>query len=170
MGARQITDSLGLDLYPTFSPDGAQIAYCSDRGGGFEIYVRQLIAGGREIQITSDGQDSLQPAWSRDGREIAFTSRGRPGIWLVPALGGTPRRLTEFGSRPAWSPDGTTLVFQSSGPTDTSASVSSAASYSSIATQAAAFPPRREPTLRPQPRGHEEACVPAPGSRHVREM
>src|ERR1035438_2968636 len=31
-------------------------------------------------------------------------------------------------------------------------------------------PPRREPALRPQPRRHEEARVPAPGSRHVREM
>jgi Tol biopolymer transport system component/DNA-binding winged helix-turn-helix (wHTH) protein len=112
--ARQVTDSLGLDLFPSFSPDGAQIAYSSDRGGTFEIFVRQLAAGGREIQITSDGQDNLQPAWSPDGREIAYASRGRPGIWLVPALGGTPRRLSEFGSRPAWSPDGTTIAFQSS--------------------------------------------------------
>jgi len=130
--ARQITESLGLDSYPSFSPDGAQIAYSSDRGGRFEIYVRQLAAGGREIQITSDGQDNLHPAWSPDGREIAYVSRGRPGIWLMPALGGTPRRLTDFGSRPAWSPDGTTLVFQSSGPTDLSASAPAAAPPSSL--------------------------------------
>jgi Tol biopolymer transport system component/DNA-binding winged helix-turn-helix (wHTH) protein len=130
--AQQVTDSLGLDLFPSFSPDGAQIAYCSDRGGGFEIYVRQLTAGGREIQITSDRQDNLQPAWSPDGREIAYTSRGRPGVWVVPALGGTPRRLTEFGSHPAWSPDGTTLAFQSTGPTDISASAPAAAPPSSL--------------------------------------
>ncbi len=130
--ARQATDSLGLDLYPSFSPDGAQIAYSSARGGPFEIYVRQLAAGGREIQITSDGQDNLHPSWSPDGREIAYASRGRPGIWLMPALGGTPRRLTDFGSRPAWSPDGTTLVFQSGGPTDISASAPAAAPTSSL--------------------------------------
>jgi len=111
---RQVTDSLGLDLYPSFSPDGAQFAYASERGGGFEIFVRQLAAGGREIQITSDGHDNLQPAWSPTGREIAFSSQGLQGVWLVPALGGAPRRLTDFGSHPAWSPDGTTIVFQSS--------------------------------------------------------
>ncbi len=135
--ARQVTDSLGLDVYPSFSPDGAEIAYSSDTAGSFEIFVRQL-AGGREIQITSDGQDNLQPAWSPDGRSIAYTSRGRPGIWLVPALGGTPRRLTEFGSRPSWSPDGATLAFQSVGPTDVSASAAAAAPPSSLFLVAAA--------------------------------
>ena len=136
--ARQVTDSLGLDVFPSFSPDGAQIAYASDRGGGFEIYVRQLATGGREIQITSDGQDNLQPAWSPNGREIAYGSRGRPGIWLVPSLGGTPRRLTEFGSRPAWSPDGATLAFQSAGPNDVSASAASASPPSTLFLVAAA--------------------------------
>lgn len=130
--ARQLTDSLGLDLYPSFSPDGAQIAYCSDRGGGFEIFVRQLAAGGREIQVTSDGQDNTQPAWSPDGREIAYASRGRPGVWLVPAFGGMPRRLTDFGSRPAWSPDGTTIAFQSTFTTALAATDPAAAPPSSL--------------------------------------
>ncbi len=128
----QVTDSLGLDLFPTFSPDGAQIAYASERGSGYEIFVRQLAAGSREIQVTSDGQDNVQPAWSPDGREIAYVSRGRPGIWLVPALGGTPRRLTAFGSRPAWSPDGTRLAFQSTALQDVSASAPAAISPASL--------------------------------------
>jgi Tol biopolymer transport system component/DNA-binding winged helix-turn-helix (wHTH) protein len=131
---RQVTDSMGLDLYPTFSPDGAEIAYSSDRGQGFEIFVRQLVAGGREIQITSDGQDNHQPAWSPNGREIAFASRERPGIRLVPALGGAPHRLTDFGSHPAWSPDGTTLVFQSMGIRDVWAGAAAAISPSSLFT------------------------------------
>jgi Tol biopolymer transport system component/DNA-binding winged helix-turn-helix (wHTH) protein len=131
-GARQLSDSLGLDQFPSFSPDGAEIAYCSDRGGGFEIFVRQLAAGGREIQITADGRDNFEPAWSPDGRQIAYASRGRPGIWLVPALGGMPRRLTEFGSRPAWSPDGTTLAFQSAAPTDVLDAGQAAAPHSSL--------------------------------------
>ncbi len=131
-GARQITDSLGLDQFPSFSPDGAEIAYCSDRGVGFEIFVRQLATGGREIQITADGRDNLEPAWSPDGRQIAYASRSRPGIWLVPALGGMPRRLTEFGSRPAWSPDGATLAFQSAAPMDVSAAGPAAAPPSSL--------------------------------------
>jgi Tol biopolymer transport system component/DNA-binding winged helix-turn-helix (wHTH) protein len=109
----QLTDSLGLDMTPSFSPDGAQVAYCSDRDGSFEIYVRQLAPGGRDVRITADGRGSFQPAWSPDGREIAYTTRALPGVWVVPALGGEPRRLTTFGSHPAWSPDGATIAFPS---------------------------------------------------------
>ncbi|MFI5180832.1 MAG: winged helix-turn-helix domain-containing protein [Thermoanaerobaculia bacterium] len=134
----QVTESLGVDRLPPVSPDGAQIAYCSDRDGTFEIYVRQLAPGGREIRITSDGRDNFQPAWSPDGRQIAYASRAVPGIWLVPALGGEPRRLTTFGSRPAWSPDGATLAFQSGGVVELSATSPSAAPPSSLWLVAAA--------------------------------
>jgi Tol biopolymer transport system component len=111
----QVTTSSGLDFYPAFSPDGNAIAYSSERRGSFEIYVKQLAPGGGEIQITSDGQQSVEPAWSPDGRLLAYHSKERRGIWLVPALGGTARRLTDFGSRPAWSPDGSQIAFQSDG-------------------------------------------------------
>jgi len=111
--ATQITTSNGLSFYPTFSPDGTEIAYSTDRGKGFEIFVRQLAAGGKEVQITSDGNQNMQPAWSPDGNLIAYYSKNLTGIWLVPALGGTARKLTEFGSRPAWSRDGQWLAFQS---------------------------------------------------------
>ncbi len=114
----QLTNSLGSDLFPSFSPDGAAISYCSDRDGTFEVYVRQLAPGGREIRITSDGHDNVQPAWSPDGRQIAYTSRAEKGVWLVPALGGEPHRLTTFGARPSWSPDGATIAFQSGAPVD----------------------------------------------------
>lgn len=108
----QITSWLGLDIYPTLSPDGSSIAYSSDHSGNFEIYVRPLAPGGREIQITSDGQQNLQPAWSPDGQHIAYYSKNRGGIWVVAALGGVALRLTEFGSEPAWSPDSSMIAFQ----------------------------------------------------------
>ena len=110
----QITTSSGLSFYPTFSPDATEIAYSTDRGKGFEVFVRQLAAGGKEVQITSDGEQNLQPAWSPDGNLIAYYSRMRGGIWLIPALGGTARKVTEFGSHPAWSRDGKWIAFQSS--------------------------------------------------------
>ncbi|HEY0321648.1 MAG TPA: protein kinase [Pyrinomonadaceae bacterium] len=111
--SKQITSWAGLDVFPAFSPDGNSIAYSSDHNGSFEIYVKQLTPGGREIQLTSDGQQNFQPAWSPDGQRIAFHSNKRGGIWVVPYLGGAPKQLTDFGSRPAWSPDGTLIVFQS---------------------------------------------------------
>lgn len=116
----QLTASMGLDSYPAFSPDGASIAYSSDRNGHFEIYIKPLAPGGREIQITSDGEQNFQPAWSPDGQMIVYYSRHRGGIWVVPAMGGLTKQLTEFGSRPAWSRDGQMIAFQSYGLPDLS--------------------------------------------------
>jgi eukaryotic-like serine/threonine-protein kinase len=118
LSTTQITFSTGLDQYPSLSPDGNSIAYSSDQSGNFEIYVKQLTPGGREIQLTSDGQHNLQPAWSPDGQRIAFYSKGRGGIWIMPALGGSAKQLTDFGSRPAWSRDGATIAFQSGLPSE----------------------------------------------------
>ncbi|HJR06105.1 MAG TPA: winged helix-turn-helix domain-containing protein [Pyrinomonadaceae bacterium] len=108
-----ITSAPGLDLNPSFSPDGNTLAYTSDRSGSLEIYAKPLAPGGREMQLTSDGNQNREPAWSPDGSTIAYHSAKRGGIWLMPALGGVPKRLTEFGCSPAWSRDGSTVAFQS---------------------------------------------------------
>src|SRR5439155_1944179 len=109
----RITAWSGLDTQPTLSPDGNSVAYSSNHNGSFEIYIKQLTPGGREIQLTSDGQENLQPAWSPDGQRLAYYSKKRGGIWLVPTLGGAPRQLTEFGSGAKWSHDGSQIAFQS---------------------------------------------------------
>ncbi len=107
----QITTSPGLHLYPSFSPDGANIAYSSDRSGRFEIYVQPLTSGAGEVRITSDGEQNAEPAWSPDGQNIAYMSELRKGIFVVPATGGTPQRMTRFGTHPSWSPDGAKIAF-----------------------------------------------------------
>ncbi len=117
----QVTSSAGLDINPAFSPDGKSLAYASDRTGSFEIYVRPLLAGAREIQITNDGARNLQPVWSPGGESLAYVSKTKGGIWVVPSLGGVPRRLTDFGSAPAYSPDGSWIAFQADPVNDVSA-------------------------------------------------
>ncbi len=112
----QLTFSTALDQFPSLSPDGKSIAYCSDQNGSFEIYVKQLTPGGRDMQLTNDQQQNLEPAWSPDAQHIAYFSKNLGGIWVVPAMGGTPKQLVEFGSRPAWSRDGSMIAFQSSAP------------------------------------------------------
>jgi Tol biopolymer transport system component len=118
----KITFSPGLDQFPSLSPDGNSIAYSSDQNGSFEIYMKQLTPGAGEIQLTSDKQENSEPAWSPDGQRIAFYSKGRKGIWVMPALGGSAKQLTEFGSCPAWSRDGSMIAFQSGAPADIAAS------------------------------------------------
>jgi dipeptidyl aminopeptidase/acylaminoacyl peptidase len=65
-----------------------------------------------------------EPRLSPDGRHVAFTlretdlaaDRGRSDLWLVPAAGGEPRRLTaseENDTAPDWAPDGAGLYFLS---------------------------------------------------------
>jgi serine/threonine protein kinase/WD40 repeat protein len=112
----QVTFSAGLDGFPSLSPDSKSVAYSSNQNGTFEIYVKQLSASGGELQLTNDGQFNLYPAWSPDGQRIAYHSRKRGGIWVVSALGGPARQLTDTGARPAWSPDGAFIAFQSDSP------------------------------------------------------
>lgn len=109
---RQITTWPGLDSNPAFSPDGESIAYSSDHTGNFEIYIRSIAPDGRDMQLTTDGYQNFDPAWSPDGKRIAYYSMKRGGIFMIPALGGVAKQLTEFGSHPVWSPDGQWLAFQ----------------------------------------------------------
>ena len=111
----QVTFKPGFDRDPTLSPDGNAVAYTSIREGSSEIFVKQLAAGGDEIQLTADGEENVEPVWSPDGQRIVF-SKNRRGIWIVPALGGVPKQLVEFGSAPTWSRDGTFVAFQSGPP------------------------------------------------------
>jgi Tol biopolymer transport system component len=109
----QVTFSSGFDAFPAISPDGKSVAYSSDQNGNFEIYIKQLTADGAELQLTSDGQQNTHPTWSPDGQKIAYYSRDRGGIWVVSAIGGNAKQLTEFGAKPNWSKDGTQIAFQS---------------------------------------------------------
>ena len=107
----QITFSSAYDRTPSLSPDGNSVAYSAVQKGSSQIFVKQLTAGGSELQLTSDSQENLEPAWSQDGQRIAF-SRTRRGIWIIPSLGGVAKQLTEFGTNPAWSRDGKLVAFQ----------------------------------------------------------
>lgn len=109
--ARQLTTSDAFEFGPTFSPDGASLAYTANRSGRISLWVRSLAPGGRERELAETSGARIA-AWSPDGRYIAYDSYN--GIWIVPPTGGSPRQLVERGGTPRWSPDGTTLVFQNS--------------------------------------------------------
>lgn len=112
--AIQVTTSAGLDLSPSFSPDGQSFVYSSDKNGTFEIFIRPVDTGARELQLTNDGGQNIQPVWSSDGTRIAWHSVKHRGIWVAPRDGSAaPRQVARSGSQPAWSPDSRFLAYRS---------------------------------------------------------
>jgi len=113
------TSSSGKKSNPAFSPDGNEIAYSwmGEKNDNADIYVK-LIGAGVPLRLTTDPADDLSPAWSPDGRFIAFVrlSKGGNAYYVVPALGGPERKLAdshkdfEFGNYLDWSPDGKFLA------------------------------------------------------------
>ena len=112
----RITFDDGLQIGATWSPDGRYLAYSSDRGGKFDIWVQQ-VSGGDPIQITKGPGQNWEPDWSPDGKYIAYRSEeGDGGIYIVPALGGAglERKIAPFGYNPRWSPNSLQVLFQTS--------------------------------------------------------
>jgi Tol biopolymer transport system component/DNA-binding winged helix-turn-helix (wHTH) protein len=110
----RLTFDDGLQIGPTWSPDSRFIAYSSNRGGKFDIWVQQ-VSGGDPVQVTKGRGYNWQPDWSPDGKYIAYRSEdGDGGLFIVPALGGEglSRRIAPFGYSPHWSPDGSEILFQ----------------------------------------------------------
>ena len=91
----QLTSAVGVENYATWSPDGGRLAYESNQSGNWDIWVKQLGAGGL-VNLTADhtGSDRY-PSWSPDGRQIACLSQ-RDQSWrlfTMAAVGGNPRKV-----------------------------------------------------------------------------
>lgn len=121
--ARLLVANQADESRPLYAPDGATLAFVSDRTGGGDIYLLTL-ASGVVRQLTFDaGLDRLD-GWSRDGAWIYFSSSsgdisGMNDLYRVRAAGGTPmpvsadRYTSEFFAAP--SPDGARVVFSARG-------------------------------------------------------
>jgi len=118
-----LTNTPENECYPTWSPDGSEIAFARRKGGHFVISV--MDADGTNIRdlmepdlTRSINHVECTPAWSPDGSEIAFTSSrdGNLDIYVMNADGSNPRNLTNHPAGdafPAWSPEGDEITFTS---------------------------------------------------------
>jgi TolB protein len=104
---------------PSWSPDGTQVAFTSDRGGDFEVYTMAPDGTGQQELIALP---SSHARWSRDGSRILFhghdprdTSEDPVTIVsVIPAdASSPPQRLTDGNDfLPDWSPDERWISFQ----------------------------------------------------------
>ncbi len=106
------------DALTSWSPTDDRIAFYSNRGGSWDIWIIEG-SNGREPQrlTTADGNE-LYPVWSNDGQELAFTTNqaGNLDIWLVEADGSDPRPFIVHPSDEVWgvwSPDSNRFYFVS---------------------------------------------------------
>ena len=121
---QRLTDNDFDDRHPSWSPDGKQIAFMSDRDGNDEIYVMDA-DGNNPRNITNDPNDDSASSWSPDGKRIVFSSdrdgnrdgnRENHEIYVMDADGNNQQRLTDnefYDTHPSWSPDGKRIAFMS---------------------------------------------------------
>lgn len=121
--ASRLTSGLAWDYQPRYSPDGTEILFTSDRGGGNNLWT--MHADGTELEeLTDTGEkDTNCGAWSPDGDWIASKRRltdassiGTTELWLFHRLGGEGLQVTKKGdipevSEPVFAPDGRYLYF-----------------------------------------------------------
>jgi TolB protein len=109
----RLTSTSAIDTSPSFSPDGREIVFESDRGGKQQIYV--MGADGSNPRRISFGDGAYsQPAWSPRGDYIAFTKQKSSGfaIGVMRPDGQGERSLTEgyHNEGATWAPNGQYLI------------------------------------------------------------
>jgi Tol biopolymer transport system component/DNA-binding winged helix-turn-helix (wHTH) protein len=124
-----LTNYVGSEICPSFSPDGDRVVFAwnGEKQDNFDIYVKQ-IGDGVLLRLTGDPKPDVSPAWSPDGRTIAFlrlNSNDKAEVLLIPSVAAAPARSLAAVTAPltvyprsrfiAWSQDSKWLVV-SDGP------------------------------------------------------
>jgi TolB protein len=112
----KLTSDDSDNAFPTFSPDGKMIAFCSTRAGAWNLYVMDT-EGRNTVTITSGATQCIHPSFSPDGSRLVYSALGPRSnqweLWTV-NLATSVRRQIGYGLFPSWSPDKETdrIAFQ----------------------------------------------------------
>jgi Tol biopolymer transport system component len=131
--AQQLTDGLGYDYQPDWSPDGRSVVYVSYQKDALELWRLDLATGNSE-QLTRGGAVNVEPRWSPDGKRIVFVSTSynkRFHIFRAEVKDGTLKNVTRLTGEtksdlpryyysafdmeinPVWTRDGREILFVS---------------------------------------------------------
>ncbi len=114
---KQLTKHSSLALAPSWSPDGAHLAFTSYLRGAPALYLLTPREGYLKL-LRDDGGVNSSASISPDGKDVAFASSrdGNVDIYTMPLDGGEARRLTTargIDTQPAWAPNGRQIAFTS---------------------------------------------------------
>ncbi len=118
-GVRRLTTHPDSETSPTWSPNGSQIAFVSDRTGKPQLYLMSADGPGREERLPIPDGEADRPTWApAPYNEIAYYARTGPGYDIkVFELGSRTTRQLTFGEgsneSPSYSPTGRHLAFTS---------------------------------------------------------
>ncbi|MDA1082117.1 MAG: amidohydrolase family protein [Gemmatimonadetes bacterium] len=120
---QNLTNDMAFDTDPAWSPDGAQLAYSSDKSGALmDLWIRDMRTG-TSRQVTNLPTSALGPTWSPDAKRIAFLDVD--GIWgratpsVLDLATGTVTKLHDAifaPGNPTWSADGKRIALAAHSP------------------------------------------------------
>ena len=120
-GSQQVrlTNHRASDIGPAFSPTGEEILFVSERSGERDLYIMRADGGGERPVFRTAPAYRDDPAWSPDGKKIAYMQLDREAkqtiIYTARADGTSVNRVVEMekadGEEPVWSPDGTEIAY-----------------------------------------------------------
>jgi Tol biopolymer transport system component len=118
-GLKRLTDTPGYDAEGSYSPDGKQIVFCSNRDGNLELYI--MASDGTEVRklTNAPGVYNGGPFFSPDGKRVVFRSdrkeKDRLQLYVIDADGQNETALTNNDQwvywAPFWYPDGKHIIY-----------------------------------------------------------
>ncbi len=114
--ATRLTSGVGAVGYPSFSPDGKEIAFSANYNANGDVYIISA-AGGEPRRLTYHPAPDLVAGWTRDGKNVLFTSNRNSTdtysrLFTIPREGGFPTELPfPIAAEGSYSPDGKQIAY-----------------------------------------------------------